>query len=361
MAEKQVGGDQIAALIIEPIQGEGGFVVPAPGFLPALQKWCNDNGIVLIADEVQTGFTRTGAWFACDHEGVVPDLVTIAKGIAGGLPLSAVTGRAELMDAVHPGGLGGTYGGNPVACAAALGAIATMREEDLIGAAQRIERLAKDRLQVIADKVPAIGDIRGRGGMLAIEFVKPGTTEPDAELTAARGQGVPRAGRAHPDLRHLRQRHPAAAAAGHQRRAAAGGPAGARGRAAVHHRLSARRSAPRGPPVPSGTGGPRAVRSRSGRDDGDVAAAEAADAVGEARRVPDDDHGPVAGDEAVVRRGEPVGVDRRQVEQVGGGELGGEPLERHRRGLVGDRVGRGVAPRRGLVDEVHPGPGLLGR
>ena len=143
MAEKQVGGDQIAALIIEPIQGEGGFVVPAPGFLPALQKWCNDNGIVLIADEVQTGFTRTGAWFACEHEGVVPDLVTVAKGIAGGLPLSAVTGRAELMDAVHPGGLGGTYGGNPIACAAALGAIATMREEDLIGAAQRIERLVR--------------------------------------------------------------------------------------------------------------------------------------------------------------------------------------------------------------------------
>jgi 4-aminobutyrate aminotransferase / (S)-3-amino-2-methylpropionate transaminase / 5-aminovalerate transaminase len=195
MAEKQVGSDQIAALIIEPIQGEGGFVVPAPGFLPALQKWCNDNGIVLIADEVQTGFTRTGAWFACDHEGVVPDLITVAKGIAGGLPLSAVTGRAELMDAIHAGGLGGTYGGNPIACAAALGAIATMREEDLVGAAQRIERITKDRLQVIADKVPAIGDIRGRGGMLAIEFVKPGTTEPDAELTgrvakACHEQGV---------------------------------------------------------------------------------------------------------------------------------------------------------------------------
>jgi 4-aminobutyrate aminotransferase/(S)-3-amino-2-methylpropionate transaminase len=184
MAEKQVGADQIAALIIEPIQGEGGFVVPAPGFLPALQTWCNDNGIVLIADEVQTGFTRTGAWFACDHEGVVPDLITVAKGIAGGLPLSALTGRAELMDAVHAGGLGGTYGGNPVACAGALGAIETMRAEDLIGAARRIERLAKDRLQVIADKVPAIGDIRGRGGMLAVEFVKPGTIEPDAELTA---------------------------------------------------------------------------------------------------------------------------------------------------------------------------------
>jgi 4-aminobutyrate aminotransferase/(S)-3-amino-2-methylpropionate transaminase len=184
MAEKQVGADQIAALVIEPIQGEGGFVVPAPGFLPALQRWCNENGIVLVADEVQTGFARTGAWFACDHEGVVPDLVTVAKGIAGGLPLSGVVGRAEMMDAVHGGGLGGTYGGNPVACAAALASIETMRSEDLLGAAQRIEALAKDRLQVIADKVPAIGDIRGRGGMLAVELVRPGTTEPDAELTA---------------------------------------------------------------------------------------------------------------------------------------------------------------------------------
>ena len=184
MAEKQVGADQIAALVIEPIQGEGGFVVPAPGFLPALQRWCNENGIVLVADEVQTGFARTGAWFASDHEGVVPDLVTVAKGIAGGLPLSGVVGRAEMMDAVHGGGLGGTYGGNPVACAAALASIETMRSEDLLGAAQRIEALAKDRLQVIADKVPAIGDIRGRGGMLAVELVRPGTTEPDAELTA---------------------------------------------------------------------------------------------------------------------------------------------------------------------------------
>jgi 4-aminobutyrate aminotransferase / (S)-3-amino-2-methylpropionate transaminase / 5-aminovalerate transaminase len=181
-AEKQIGADQIAAVIIEPILGEGGFIVPAPGFLPAMQKWCNDNGIVFIADEVQTGFARTGAWFASDHEGVVPDLVTTAKGIAGGLPLAALTGRAELMDMVHGGGLGGTYGGNPVACAAALGAIETMRTDDLIGAAKRIETVATERLRAIAEKVPAIGDIRGRGAMLAIEFVKPGTTEPDAEL-----------------------------------------------------------------------------------------------------------------------------------------------------------------------------------
>ena len=121
----------MAAVLIEPIQGEGGFIVPAEGFLPAIAAWCTDNGALLIADEIQTGFCRTGAWFASEHEGVVPDLITTAKGIAGGLPLAAVTGRAELMDAVHPGGLGGTYGGNPVACAAALGAIATMRELDL--------------------------------------------------------------------------------------------------------------------------------------------------------------------------------------------------------------------------------------
>jgi 4-aminobutyrate aminotransferase/(S)-3-amino-2-methylpropionate transaminase len=184
MIEKQIGGEQVAAIIIEPIQGEGGFIVPAEGFLPALAAWAKDKGIVFIADEVQSGFCRTGEWFAVNHEGVVPDIITMAKGIAGGMPLSAITGRADLLDAVHPGGLGGTYGGNPVACAGALGAIETMRAEDLIGAARRIERLAKDRLQVIADKVPAIGDIRGRGGMLAVEFVKPGTIEPDAELTA---------------------------------------------------------------------------------------------------------------------------------------------------------------------------------
>ena len=134
--EKEVGADQVACVVIEPVQGEGGFVVPAPGFLPAMAAWCRANGVLLVADEIQSGFCRTGDWFACDAEGVVPDLVTTAKGIAGGLPLSAVTGRAEVMDAVHPGGLGGTYGGNPLACAAALGAIKAMRQLDLPGAAR---------------------------------------------------------------------------------------------------------------------------------------------------------------------------------------------------------------------------------
>ncbi|WP_395726014.1 4-aminobutyrate--2-oxoglutarate transaminase [Nakamurella sp.] len=181
----QIGTDNVAAVIIEPIQGEGGFVVPADGFLPALATWCSENGIVFIADEIQTGFCRTGDWFACDREGVVPDLITTAKGIAGGLPLAAVTGRAELMDAVHAGGLGGTYGGNPVACAAALGTIATMRELDLPAAARAIEDTMLTRLRAIASRHGAIGDIRGRGAMIAVELVKPGTTEPDAALTGA--------------------------------------------------------------------------------------------------------------------------------------------------------------------------------
>ena len=120
LIEKQVGAANLAAVVIEPIQGEGGFIVPADGFLPALADWCPANDVVFIADEVQTGFARTGEMFACEHDGVVPDLIVTAKGIAGGLPLSAVTGRAEIMDAAHVGGLGGTYGGNPIACAAAL-------------------------------------------------------------------------------------------------------------------------------------------------------------------------------------------------------------------------------------------------
>ncbi len=184
-AEKTIGANQIAAVIIEPVQGEGGFIVPAPGFLPALSKWCTENGIVFIADEVQSGFARTGAWFACDHEGVVPDLVTTAKGIAGGLPLAAVTGRAELLDSVHGGGLGGTYGGNPVACAAALGAMESMAADGLIQRAQQIEEMVKGRLGKLAQGTPEIGEVRGRGAMLAIEIVKPGTKEPDAARTAA--------------------------------------------------------------------------------------------------------------------------------------------------------------------------------
>ncbi len=181
----QVGADQVAAVLIEPIQGEGGFVVPADGFLPALAEWCTSSGALFIADEIQTGFCRTGDWFASEHEGLVPDLVTTAKGMAGGLPLAGVTGRAEIMDAVHPGGLGGTYGGNPVACAAALGAIATMESLDLAAAARRIESLAVPRLQALAESTGRIADVRGRGAMLAIEFTVRGSLEPDAAAAAA--------------------------------------------------------------------------------------------------------------------------------------------------------------------------------
>ncbi len=183
--EKQVGADNLAAIIIEPIQGEGGFIVPADGFLPALVDWCRANNVVFIADEVQSGFARTGAMFASEHFGIVPDLITTAKGIAAGLPLAAVTGRAEIMDASHAGGLGGTYGGNPVACAAALAAIDAFENEGLIDRAQEIETLLKSRLTALQQNDPRIGDIRGRGAMIAAEFVRPGTTEPDAALTAA--------------------------------------------------------------------------------------------------------------------------------------------------------------------------------
>ncbi|WP_077490537.1 4-aminobutyrate--2-oxoglutarate transaminase [Sinomonas mesophila] len=188
--QKQIGADQVAAIIIEPIQGEGGFIVPAEGFLPRIAEFAKENGIVFIADEVQSGFARTGEWFAVQHEGVVPDLITTAKGIAGGMPLSAVTGRAELLDAVHGGGLGGTYGGNPVACAAALAAIETMDSQDLRARAREIEATVKERFGRLRDELgegSIIGDIRGRGAMLALEFVKPGsaatTKLPDADAT----------------------------------------------------------------------------------------------------------------------------------------------------------------------------------
>ncbi|HJQ41651.1 MAG TPA: aminotransferase class III-fold pyridoxal phosphate-dependent enzyme, partial [Jatrophihabitantaceae bacterium] len=181
----QVGETNTAAVIVEPIQGEGGFIVPAPGFLARVAEWCREHGIVFVADEIQTGFCRTGDWFACDAEGFVPDLITTAKGIAGGLPLAGVTGRAEIMDAIHGGGLGGTYGGNPVACAAALGAIETMRAEDLCGKARQIEATMRPRLAALAEKYEAVGDVRGRGAMLAVELVEPGTKDPNPTLTAA--------------------------------------------------------------------------------------------------------------------------------------------------------------------------------
>ncbi|MEB3031000.1 4-aminobutyrate--2-oxoglutarate transaminase [[Mycobacterium] nativiensis] len=192
--ESQIGAHNLAALVIEPIQGEGGFIVPAPGFLPALLAWCRDNNVVFIADEVQTGFARTGAMFACEHEPIAPDLICTAKGIGGGLPLAAVTGRAEIMDAPHVSGLGGTFGGNPVACAAALGAFATVEAEDLVGRARRIERLIFERLGRAQADDDRIGDVRGRGAMIAIELVRSGTADPDPDLTKALAAACHRAG-----------------------------------------------------------------------------------------------------------------------------------------------------------------------
>ncbi len=181
--EKQIGADALAAVIIEPIQGEGGFIVPADGFLPAIAAWCRQNGVVFIADEIQTGFARTGAMFASELFGVVPDLITTAKGLAGGMPLAAVTGRAEIMDATHTGGLGGTYGGNPVACAAALAAIDAYENEGLIARAREVGDILFSRLQGLGD--PRIGDVRGRGAMVAAEFVDPATGDPDAATAGA--------------------------------------------------------------------------------------------------------------------------------------------------------------------------------
>ena len=185
--DKEIGAHNVAAILIEPIQGEGGFIVPPKGFLPALAKYSKDNGIVFIADEVQTGFARTGHMFAVEEEGVVPDMVVTAKGIAGGLPLAAVTGRAEVMDSVHASGLGGTYGGNPIACAAALGAMETIEEENLVARAKHIGEILGSSLRELAKKYPVIGEVRGRGAMQAIELVEPGTKNPN---TAAMGAVV---------------------------------------------------------------------------------------------------------------------------------------------------------------------------
>lgn len=177
--DKEIGAHNVAAILIEPIQGEGGFIVPPKGFMPALAKYCTENGIVFIADEVQTGFARTGHMFAVEEENVVPDMLVTAKGIAGGLPLAGITGRAEIMDSVHASGLGGTFGGNPIACAAALGAIETMEVENLVARAQHIGKILGDSLRALQKKYPIIGEVRGRGAMQAIELVEAGTKVPN--------------------------------------------------------------------------------------------------------------------------------------------------------------------------------------
>jgi 4-aminobutyrate aminotransferase/(S)-3-amino-2-methylpropionate transaminase len=182
--ETMVGAAQVACVVVEPIAGEGGFVVPEPGWLAGLAQWCRANGVVFVADEIQSGFGRTGAWFACEHEGVVPDIVTTAKSLGGGLPIAAVIGRADLMDKVHPGGLGGTFGGNPLACAAALAAIDTIESDGLLERARRIGAVMSERLQSMAASSPVVGDARGRGAMVAIELVGPDGITPDKAATA---------------------------------------------------------------------------------------------------------------------------------------------------------------------------------
>jgi len=184
--EKRVGASQLAALFIEPIQGEGGFIVPAPGFLLTLQEWTRANGIVLVADEVQSGMARTGKWFASEwEEGFEPDLITVAKGIAGGMPLSGVVGRAEIMDAAHAGGLGGTFGGTPTAVAAAVAVMEQFEEGDWFERAEQIGEILSGRLTAMQNNYPVIGDVRGKGAMQAIELVRPGTMDPNPEATDA--------------------------------------------------------------------------------------------------------------------------------------------------------------------------------
>lgn len=183
--EKKVGASELACLVVEPIQGEGGFVVPAEGYFAELSRWCTENGIVFIADEIQSGMARTGRYFAIEHFGVIPDLVLTAKGIAGGLPIAGVTGRAEIMDASHPGGLGGTFAGNPVAAAAAIAVFGEIESRNLLAEGPRIESVLKPALLELQKRYPVIGDVRGIGAMIAIELVQPGTHTPNAAAVSA--------------------------------------------------------------------------------------------------------------------------------------------------------------------------------
>jgi 4-aminobutyrate aminotransferase/(S)-3-amino-2-methylpropionate transaminase len=183
--EKQIGGERIAALVVEPVLGEGGVIVPGDGWLQQLAAYCVEKGIVFVADEVQAGFARTGRWFASEHSGIVPDLVTTAKGLGGGLPIGGVTGRADIMDRVHVGGLGSTFGGNPVSCAAALAAIEEVERGGLIERAQSMGEVFSQHLRPLVDEVGAVGDVRVIGGMAAVEFVvDPVTKAPDPKAAS---------------------------------------------------------------------------------------------------------------------------------------------------------------------------------
>lgn len=183
--EKTVGASDLACLVVEPIQGEGGFIVPADGYLVALQEWCTANGIVFIADEIQSGMARTGAYFASEHFGLIPDMLLSAKGIAAGLPLAGVTGRAEIMDASQPGGLGGTFGGNPVSCAAAVAVFEHIERDGLLARGGEIEAVLRSGLADLQAKHPIIAEVRGKGAMIAIELIDPETGAPLASAPGA--------------------------------------------------------------------------------------------------------------------------------------------------------------------------------
>jgi len=184
---KHIGEDNIACVVLEPIQGEGGFIVPAPGFVKGIAEFCAANGIVFIADEIQSGMGRAGRWFAIESEDVRPDIVTSAKSLGGGLPISAISGRAGLMDAVHVGGLGGTYGGNPVAAAAALAVLDLIERDALLDRANVVGGMIMARLRALEERHPQVGEVRGRGAMCAMELVEdPDTKEPLAADTMNR-------------------------------------------------------------------------------------------------------------------------------------------------------------------------------
>jgi 4-aminobutyrate aminotransferase/(S)-3-amino-2-methylpropionate transaminase len=196
MIVHEIGADQVAAVIIEPLQGEGGFLPAPAGFLRALKTLCEKFGILFIADEIQSGFCRTGRMFAVEHDGVEPDLIIVAKSMGAGMPISGVVGRAEIMDAPIPGTLGGTYSGNPVACAAALAVLDLFEKEDYAARSREIGRKIMEHFSKLQERFPVIGDVRGQGGMTAIELVKnPATKEPDAHaaseiLAAAHQRGL---------------------------------------------------------------------------------------------------------------------------------------------------------------------------
>jgi 4-aminobutyrate aminotransferase/(S)-3-amino-2-methylpropionate transaminase len=178
---KYVNPEAVAAVVAEPVQGEGGFIAPPPGYFQALAQVCRDKGILFVADEIQSGMGRTGKMFAIEHWGVEPDLITVGKSLAAGMPLAAVVGRQEIMDAVHPWGVGGTYGGNPVACAAALAVLEVFEEENMLARAQALGEKLKQRFERWQNKFKVIGQIRGLGAMLGLELVKGSSREPAAD------------------------------------------------------------------------------------------------------------------------------------------------------------------------------------